>query len=80
MKVVKFEDGLYAVRRWGFFRYEYLWIGPLFRDRRIIWDMDRDGQHFIEYATTHDRETAERAMEVYKSIKSTPKRGAGVPV
>jgi hypothetical protein len=80
MKIVRFEDGLYAIRRWRPFQYEYLWISSLFSSDALIWDSERNKKRFIEYATTADLDTAKEALDRYRQLKYGPKRGAGVPV
>jgi len=78
MKIVRFEDGLYAIRRWRPFQYEYLWISSLMSNDTLIWDSERNSKRFIEYATTPELETVRIALDRYHQVKYGPKRGPGI--
>ena len=80
MKIVRFEDGMYAIGRWTPIQYEYQWISSLLSNDALIWDSKRQDKRFIEYATTPDLDIAKMALDRYRQIKYGPKRGAGVPV
>lgn len=67
LKIVKFNDGTYAVRK-GIFRFQYLWLYDIDRSD-LIWIRKSDRDAFKKFALTTNLRIAIKARELYLKRK-----------